>query len=214
MSQLHEVADPALVLSAQPGQQSPPGVSLDSCFHLVSQVEEQVRFADSKAAFLATIHTLLVGPLVYNLVLLRTAIHEWAPESRNTVVILASVYGLLFLSAMALVALAVLPRFRRKGRPASRLFFGQIAREYGNEPERFVAQLSKLSDKDWVEELGVYIVDASRIAAAKHLNVRRATYLTVTSVVIWCAVVLALLGLKGFNHRPANPTPAEVQQSA
>jgi hypothetical protein len=174
----------------------PEGARLQSCFHLVGRVEDQLRFADSKAAFLATIHTLLVGPLVYNLAILRNALWQWAPISRGVLLLLVAVYGGLFLASMALVALTVLPRFGPGSRPAaSRMFFGQIAREFGHDPASFVTALSTMSTRDWLDELGVYIVDASKIAAEKHKFVRRATVLTVASVVAWCAVVLAILGL-------------------
>jgi hypothetical protein len=174
----------------------PEGARLQSCFHLVGRVEDQLRFADSKAAFLATIHTLLVGPLVYNLAILRNALWQWAPISRGVLLLLVAVYGGLFLASMALVALTVLPRFGPGSRPAaSRMFFGQIAREFGHDPASFVSALSAMSTRDWLDELGVYIVDASKIAAEKHRFVRRATVLTVASVVAWCAVVLAILGL-------------------
>jgi hypothetical protein len=174
----------------------PEGARLQSCFHLVGRVEDQLRFADSKAAFLATIHTLLVGPLVYNLAILRNALWQWAPISRGVLLLLVAVYGGLFLASMALVALTVLPRFGPGSRPAaSRMFFGQIAREFGHDPASFVTALSVMSTRDWLDELGVYIVDASKIAAEKHRFVRRATVLTVASVVAWCAVVLAILGL-------------------
>ena len=134
---------------------------------------------------------------MYNGPLLRKAIHEWNTESRVLVVGLGGLYALTFLLAMALVALAVLPRCpRRQGRPASRLFFGQIAREFGHDPARFVAELAALTEREWVEELGVYVVDASRIAASKHRFVRVATIITVASVVAWCAIVFAMLGLQ------------------
>ncbi|MFO0953806.1 MAG: DUF5706 domain-containing protein [Isosphaeraceae bacterium] len=169
---------------------------LQSCFHLVGRVEDQLKFADSKAAFLATIHTLLVGPLVYNLAILRTAIWQWTLASRFVVLLLTVIYGGLFLASMALVALTVLPRFGRKGpRAASRMFFGQIAQEFGHDPRSFVTALASMTTNDWLEELGVYVVDASKIAAEKHRFVRRATVLTVASVVAWCMLVIAYLGL-------------------
>jgi hypothetical protein len=203
MSQLDRVdvvTEPAAVAAGRDhdhDRPEPEGARLQSCFHLVGRVEDQLRFADSKAAFLATIHTLLVGPLVYNLAILRNALWQWAPISRGVLLLLVAVYGGLFLASMALVALTVLPRFGPGSRPAaSRMFFGQIAREFGHDPASFVSALSAMSTRDWLDELGVYIVDASKIAAEKHKFVRRATVLTVASVVAWCAVVLAILGLR------------------
>ena len=63
-------------LATTPPPPLPEGMRLTSCLHLATNVDEQIRFADSKAAFLATIHTLLVGPLVYNLPTLRQAMHQ------------------------------------------------------------------------------------------------------------------------------------------
>jgi Family of unknown function (DUF5706) len=191
MSTLHPFEDIAAPAAADHGVSG--AAPLSSYFALVGQVEDQVRFADSKAAFLATIHTLLVGPIVYNVVLIRSAIHTWDDASRAVLLGLGGSYALTFLAGMGFLALAVLPRFKRRGRPASQLFFGRIAREFGEEPDRFVARLAEMSDREWVDELGVYVVDASRIAAAKHRYVRRATLLTVASVVAWCAVVVALV---------------------
>ena len=171
-------------------------VRLASCFQLLGRVEDQVRFADSKAAFLATVHTLLVGPLVYNVMALRDALPKWDPASRAVLLGLGGAYAVLFLGSMVLVALAVLPRFRPESRAPSRLFFGRVAREFGDDPGRFVTFLAAMSDRDWLDELGVYVVDASKIAAAKHAHVRRATVLTAFSVVAWCAVVAAMLGLR------------------
>lgn len=169
---------------------------LASCFQLLGRVEDQVRFADSKAAFLATVHTLLVGPLVYNVKPMREALTDWDFASRAVLIGVGWTYALLFLGSMVLVALAVLPRFRHDGREPSRLFFGRVAREFGDDPGRFVQFLGAMTDRDWLDELGVYVVDASRIAASKHAYVRRATVLTALSVVAWCAVVAALLGLR------------------
>jgi hypothetical protein len=50
-----------------------------------------------------------------------------------------------------------------------------------------------MSDRDWLDELGVYIVDVSAIAAIKHRCVRWATVVTIPGVVFWCLTVLVLL---------------------
>jgi hypothetical protein len=195
LEHLEGATPPGPVAGHEPDQGEQEGARLPACFHLVGRVEDQLRFADSKAAFLATIHTLLVGPLVYNVVMLRTALHQWDLASRAVLLGLGGAYGLLFLASMSLVALTVLPRFSTTKRAASRAFFGQIAREFGHDPRRFVAHLATMTERDWLDELGVYVVDAAQIASAKHRHVRYATVLTAASVVVWCAVVLAMLGL-------------------
>jgi hypothetical protein len=174
---------------------------LNSSFHLLGSVEDQVRFADSKAGFLATVQTLLVGPLIYNLPFLKSALHDKDLATQIVYIGLMGVYGILFTLSMTLVGLAVLPRFgkpkadARTKRSPSRLFFGRIAQEYGDDPARFVSDLASMSDRDWIDEVGVYLVDASCIATSKHRLVRRASFATVASVVSWCILIVALLGL-------------------
>src|SRR5437016_4649401 len=75
---------------------------LRSCFHLLGQVEDQLRFADSKAGFLATLHAFLVSPLIYNVAEVRKAFRQWDPASLAVLVAFGSVYAVLFLVAMGL----------------------------------------------------------------------------------------------------------------
>jgi hypothetical protein len=49
-----------------------------------------------------------------------------------------------------------------------------------------------MSERDWLDEIAVYIVDASTIAAAKHGYVRWATLFSVPTVLLWILTALVL----------------------
>ncbi|MCA1685748.1 MAG: hypothetical protein LC745_07120 [Planctomycetia bacterium] len=123
---------------------------LQTCFNVLARVEEQLRFADSKAAFLATLHAFLIGPLAGNAVGIRAVVASWDPSAHLLLGLTAGAYGVMFLVSMAIVAAAVLPRTGPTGRRASKAFFGQIAREFGHEPHRFISELGALTDRDWL----------------------------------------------------------------
>ncbi len=67
-----------------------------------------------------------------------------------------------------------------------------LQREFGHDPHRFVALIAAMSERDWLDEIAVYIVDASTIAAAKHWCVRWATLFSVPIVFFWILTVLVL----------------------
>ena len=177
-----------------PPRTEPESSELPSCFQLLGRVEDQLRFADSKAGFLATLHAFLISPLIYNVGEIRKAFRQWDTTSLDLLIVIGGVYVLLYLISMAMVGMTVLPRIRRgkQTRPPSRVFFGRIAREFGHDPRRFVALIAGMSERDWLEEIAVYIVDASTIAAAKHWYVRWATLFSVPTVFFWILTVLVL----------------------
>jgi hypothetical protein len=173
-------------------QDSDDPTRLHSCFHLLGRVEDQLRFADSKAGFLATLHAFLISPLVYNVGEVRNAYRHWDSASLDLLIGFGSVYVVLYLVTMAMIGLTVFPRSRGRKRAPSRAYFGRIAREFGHAPEQFVAQVVAMSHRDWLEEIGLYIVDVSAIAALKHRYVRWATVASVPTVIFWCLTVLTL----------------------
>jgi hypothetical protein len=175
------------------GRLEPDAPRLQATFSVLARVEDHIRFADAKAGFVATLHAFLIGPLAGNIGGLRSVVATFHAAAHALLAAVIGVYGVLFLISMGLVALTVLPRSRRSGRRPSKLFFGRIAREYGRDPDRFIAELGALSDHDWQAELGQYIVDASAIAATKHRLARWAIIFTVPTVLSWMLMVLVLM---------------------
>ena len=166
---------------------------LQSWFGVLSRVEDHIRFADAKAGLVASLHAFLIGPVAGNVGGIRPIVATFDPAAHLLLGLVVGLYGVLFLISMGLVAWTVLPRSRRMGHKPSKLFFGRIAREYGHDPDRFVADLGALSDRQWQAELGTYIVDASAIAATKHRLARWATTFTVPTVLAWLVLVVVLM---------------------
>ena len=166
---------------------------LQTSFNVLDQVEGQLRFADSKAGFVATLHAFLIGPLAGNATGIRGVVALWGIGAKVLLGVVAGVYAVLFLVTMGIVAMTVLPRVRKHGRLASKAFFGRIAREYGHDPDRFIAELGHMNDKEWLAEIGQSIIDVSTIAAVKHRLVRLATLVTIPTVAFWLLMVLVLL---------------------
>jgi hypothetical protein len=69
--------------------------------------------------------------------------------------------------------------------PRSKIFFGHIARDYGNDCERYIRDTSGMTDADWARDLGSQIVEVSHIALAKHKRVRRAAICVFIALILW-----------------------------
>jgi hypothetical protein len=63
----------------------------------------------------------------------------------------------------------------------SKVFFGHIARGYGNDCEKYIRETSGMKDADWARDLGSQIVEVSLITLAKHKRVRRAAICVFTA---------------------------------
>lgn len=166
---------------------------LQPAFNVLAGVEEQLRFADQKAAFLATLHSFLISALAGNVVYIRSLTANWEAGSVWILGTAFVLYVSCFLAALTFVALTVLPRLRKSDRPPSKAFFGRIAGQYSANVEGYVAELRGMTPAQWFAEIGQFIVDVSAIAVAKHRCIRRATQLTIPTVVFWLATVLTLM---------------------
>ncbi len=165
---------------------------LQTSFNVLAQVENQLRFADSKAGFIATLHAFLIGPLAGNASGVRQVVGSFDDGAKILLAFCTLTYCVLFLVTLSIVAMTVLPRTKRRRRPASKAFFGRIAHEYGDDPERFIAELGDMNDKHWLSEIGQYILDVSTIATVKHRLVRLATIMTIPTVGFWLLMVVVL----------------------
>jgi hypothetical protein len=69
--------------------------------------------------------------------------------------------------------------------PRSKVFFGHIARDYGNDCEKHVRETSGMKDPNWARDLGSQIVEVSHIALAKPKRVRRAAISVFIAMILW-----------------------------
>ena len=107
----------------------------------------------------------------------------------------AGAYATMFLVTMGIVAAGCPPAHdphRPAAAPARRSSAGSPA-STATTPGSTSIELSALTDQDEVDEVGLYIVDASTIAAVKHRLVRRATQATVPTVALWALLVVVLV---------------------
>src|SRR5690349_21403645 len=116
--------------------------SLDNSFKVLASVQEQIRFADTKAAFVFALNTLMfgfvaggVGTVKKELALVHTPLSAWVA------LVALVLFGIFSVIAVTLLATAVMSRFGEKA-PPCRIFFGHIVTRYGHNYDRFVSELN------------------------------------------------------------------------
>lgn len=169
-----------------------PGPNLAMYVAILDGVHGQIRFADTKAAFLSALNALLCGFLATRFDGVLAAYAEGA--NRNAAFWLAVVLQVLYLSvtgiAVGLIVLSVLPRFSEFA-PHGKMFFAQIVRDYGRDYASYVHDTSCLTDEDWAEQMGTQIVEVSHIALTKYRLMKQATWLSIVAFILWRASLAA-----------------------
>ena len=113
--------------------------SLSTYFSILGAAQEQIRFADRKAAFYFGMNALMFAFIGRNLFDLRDAL------TTNKVNVagwisggLFVIYGLLAAASVAIVVWSVLSRFGELA-PTSKVYFGHIIKHYGKDYGKYVA---------------------------------------------------------------------------
>lgn len=151
-------------------------------------VQEQIRFADTKAAFVAIFHTVLLG-------LVATQTPEIDAYNFSGRCLVIAQYALLVgyagcaLVSVAYVVSAVIPRFGTQA-PHCKIFFGHIATKYGRNFDDFHQQIVGSRLEDWIRDLTSQILENSNIALAKHQRVGTAARWALAAVVLAVASTL------------------------
>lgn len=184
---------------AQPGQQADQSVSgsgvektsLETCFKVLAGVQEQIRFADAKAAFVFGINTLMFGFMAVNVITLKKSLALTpAPPSAWVGLVGLIVFGICAVLAVGTLIYAVISRFGALA-PRSRVFFGHIAETYGKDYAKYVAEVRDMTEDDWLTEVGTQIVETSHIALIKHSAVRVAAIATIVGLASWVVAVFS-----------------------
>jgi len=177
------------------GGSSSEGTTPETCFGILSATQDQIRFADTKAAFMFGINTLMFGFLATTIGGLKESLsqHGATPAAVVTVISLV-LFGISASAAVVILITVTMSRFGELA-PKSRAYFGHIVRQYGKDYAKYVAEVKEMSEEDWTEELGTQIVEVSHIALAKHKWVWRAGSATVVGFGCWlvCVVSSALM---------------------
>ncbi|MGH7823840.1 MAG: Pycsar system effector family protein [Candidatus Binatia bacterium] len=163
-------------------------------FQILNGIQEQIRFADSKAAFVAAINALLFGFMATNFESLKIIYRTYGLESFAfwAPFVVLIVYAVASLLSLIFSILGVYSRFGDLA-PQARVFFGHIAKAYGRDYEKYIRDTINMTAADWARELGTQIVEVSQIASVKHKMVRRAAISVVIAAFLWTLLFVVLL---------------------
>ncbi len=166
--------------------------NLDNCLKVLAGVQDQIRFADTKAVFLFAINTLMFGFVVNSVSTLKKAMPlSPVPVSAWVGLVALIAFAILAVIAVGMLIYAVMSRFGELA-PKSRVFFGHIATTYGKDYGKYVSELKAMSEEDWLHEVGTQIVETSHIALTKHSTVRRAALTTLGGLACWVVAVFSI----------------------
>lgn len=159
--------------------------SLEMCMKVLAGVQEQIRFADTKAAFVFGINTLMCGFVAGSLAALRSSLaHPPVSPCAWVGLVFLILFGLCAVFAVGALVFTVMSRFGAPA-PKGRCFFGDIAATYGKDYGRYVNETRAMSDDDWLVEIAAQIVETSHIARYKHRWVRAASVATIIGLASW-----------------------------
>jgi hypothetical protein len=165
--------------------------NVENAFRVLSGIQDQIRFADAKAAFIFAINTLMCGFVARTGDALQRGlgsqhVSRWAIVSLVALI----VFALAALVAIGCLMFAVFPRLGEKA-PQCRVFFGHIVKEYGRDYGKYTANLKGMLPDDWLEEVGGQIVETSNIAEKKHRSVGYAVQATMVGLAAWVVAVFS-----------------------
>jgi hypothetical protein len=162
---------------------------LDNSLKVLAGVQEQIRFADTKAAFVFAINTLMFGFAVNSAGAIKKALAtNPIPASAWVGLVAVIVFGICAVTAVGMLIYAVMSRFGEMA-PRCRIFFGHIASHYGHDFEKYVTELKAMTEDDWLKEVGTQIVETSHIALTKHKTVRTAAQIALVGLAFWVIAV-------------------------
>ena len=170
------------------------GRNLDVLFRILSSNQEQVRFADSKATFVAALNALLFGFMATHFVSLKAIYTTYGLQSFafcGPFVVIA-LYVISSMTSLLLAVWGVMPRFGGHA-PRSKIYFEHIVRDYGKDYGKYGQDVNKMTESDWVQDLGTQVVEVSHIILAKHTCVRSAATLVPITALLWALSFVVLL---------------------
>jgi hypothetical protein len=169
---------------------------MSACLQILNDIQEQIRFADSKAGFIAAFNVLLFGFVANHMDKLRTLC--CGTQLGTGIVVLALVLVGIYVTSMVitfgLVVSCVISRFAGRAWQ-SRVFFAHIAAKYCNNHKGYSRDISAMTNTDWLDELGAQVVEVSQLAMLKHKRVRLAACFTLFSVLLWIGSLVTMVSI-------------------
>ncbi len=183
----------ATTSAGQPVEATEPSTpDLEMMCKTLIAIQDQIKFADTKASFIAGLNVLLFGFVVSNADKLATvppASRAWAFYCASVLLIL---YGGSSLVSMVHVVLTIMPRFGDLA-PQSRTHFAHILKGFGKDYGKYCKEVQGMTPCDWAEDVGTQIVEISHIAQTKHRLVRWASVWTLVALLFWVGGLIAVL---------------------
>ena len=147
-------------------------------------IQEQVRFADAKASFIAAPNVVLVGYMASQVDKLLSLPHDQRHVLFWMSVVFVLTYAVMAVLSLAHVVLVVMPRHGSLG-TGGRTHFGHVVGQYGIDHRRYSHDLRSMSTHDWAADLAGQIVEVSHIARRKHALIGRAAVYMAWSLAAW-----------------------------
>jgi hypothetical protein len=166
--------------------------NLDNCLKVLASIQDQIRFADTKAAFMFGINTLMFGFVISSVGTLKKALAlSPVPASAWVGLVALILFGICAVVAVGMLIFTVMSRFGALA-PKSRVFFGHIATGFGKDYGKYVAEVKAMSEEDWLNEVSTQIVETSHIALTKHSTVRNAALISIVGLACWVVAVFSI----------------------
>ena len=188
--------NPAMTEQSQDSLTPTPAWRMSACLEILNDIQEQIRFADTKAGFIAVFNVLLFGFVANHLDKLRTlcAGKELGTFGVILVLVLVGIYVASMATTFTLVVSCIISRFGGRVQQG-RVFFAHIAAQYGKDHKRYAQDLGAMTNTEWLDELGAQVVEVSRLAMLKHRYVRWAAYCTLVSVLLWVGSLVTMVSI-------------------
>ena len=165
--------------------------SLDICMKVLGGIQEQVRFADTKAAFVLGINTLMFGFLAVSIgTLKRNLTLTPVPPTAWVGLVFLIVFAICAVLAVGTLIWVVMSRFGKLA-PKSRCFFGHITTVFGKDYGKYITEMKAMTEDDWLNEVGTQIVEISHIATSKHSAVKVAAIITIVGLASWAVAIVS-----------------------
>lgn len=151
-------------------------------------VQEQIRFADSKAAFVAVFHTFLFGFIISKGDEVAKSYADGCDWLCVVQIVLLAAYAITTLISIVYAIGTVIPKFGENA-PECKIFFGHIVKCYKRDYNRYVQDALNATEEDWLKDIGTQIVENSNIAMDKHKRAKTGAMWAVAAVI--AALLLA-----------------------
>jgi hypothetical protein len=182
-------------------QGRPDRLVFDMLANVYTGIQDQVRFADTKAGVVAAFNVILVGFVASNIGTVK-GVYGLTHEMWVCVVLTAALCATGLLTAVSIGHLiwAVRPR-TGEATHRSRIFFGHIARDYQLDGSRYTRDARTMTQDDWADDYGRQIVVVATIASKKHAHLRTSMTCTFWAIAALLTVSLIVHAISIFSTR-------------